>query len=993
VDPRGAATVLEQLRSKAPGYLTGFVPTFGGAGDTLFQVLAEFAGLVIERLNKAPDKDFLAFLDAMGVTLLPPRAARVPLVFSVAPSAPTDVLLPAGTEVAADLPPPLPSSLKAGQTVGPTATAAGPLIFATDEAVSLTRAKLSSVLSRLPEHVADHTASLSTGFSLFTGLSQVTHELYLGHDTLFELPVDATVTLVFATSTLHNLATNAVGLSLIWEYLTADGWIQFDPQLDKTRGLSTDGDVTLGKVCGPPLKKTAINGVQSFWIRARVFKPLPFPGSASPDVPLPQIDTIGARVAYTAGDLALEAASANGFKLDTSKDFQPFGAQPAVSSSFLFACDEAFKRSGVKCALELKLSAVGEVGKDANGHPKKLVIAWEYSIGPGVWGSLRVSDNTKNFTAQPAPSSEAITFSRPEDWQKTSIDGDSHWWIRARVASGDYGGPTTYGISGTTAKPQNVPTPPMLSTLKVSYTISTAFAPDHCMALNAFSFADYSEASRWGRQAFQPFQPTADRQGAVYFGFDRQPPVGLVSLYADIPNPGEIGSVGGTSLYTWEYRSSEGWSELAVHDETLGFQQSGMIQFIGPPDLIPDSGPAQALYWVRARHLTPADPTSQQINLLLLNAVWATQRRSVVGEIAGRSEGSAHLALTLQHAPVLGGEKVEIQEWRGSTREWESLFRTLPPDFQRKDLDARGNVTGLWVTWEERPHLYSSRPADRHYTLERTSGLLRFGNGVQGMVPPPGAPVAVSYEYGGGTSGNVPAGTVSQLHSGVPSVQAVSNPIPAGGGAGVEAETAVLVRGPEHLRNRDRAVSPEDYEWLAREASTEVAVARCLPETGPAGPGQPGWVTMVIAPWSDDPAPVPSVELMRQVREYLAQRAPAAMATQIRITRPSYVSVSVFTEVTISDAGQCAAVEEALRSALDAYLHPLKGGPNGTGWRFGQAVHLSQIATVIRGVAGVDFADATQLSSDGIIYGDFVPVPAERLPAPGRHLLKLRLDA
>ena len=52
VDQRNAASVLDQLRAKAPGYLPGFAPYPGGAGDALFQVLAEFAGLVIERLNE-----------------------------------------------------------------------------------------------------------------------------------------------------------------------------------------------------------------------------------------------------------------------------------------------------------------------------------------------------------------------------------------------------------------------------------------------------------------------------------------------------------------------------------------------------------------------------------------------------------------------------------------------------------------------------------------------------------------------------------------------------------------------------------------------------------------------------------------------------------------------------------------------------------------------------------------------------------------------------
>ena len=31
------------------------------------------------------------------------------------------------------------------------------------------------------------------------------------------------------------------------------------------------------------------------------------------------------------------------------------------------------------------------------------------------------------------------------------------------------------------------------------------------------------------------------------------------------------------------------------------------------------------------------------------------------------------------------------------------------------------------MTWEEVPYLYASGVNDRHYTLERTTGLVRFG--------------------------------------------------------------------------------------------------------------------------------------------------------------------------------------------------------------------------------------------------------------------------
>jgi hypothetical protein len=36
------------------------------------------------------------------------------------------------------------------------------------------------------------------------------------------------------------------------------------------------------------------------------------------------------------------------------------------------------------------------------------------------------------------------------------------------------------------------------------------------------------------------------------------------------------------SPFIWEYGAAQGWTELGVLDETLGFQRSGVVQFIGP---------------------------------------------------------------------------------------------------------------------------------------------------------------------------------------------------------------------------------------------------------------------------------------------------------------------------------------------------------------------------------------------------------------------------
>ena len=58
---------------------------FDDPGLMLALTYARLFELAIQRLNQVPEKNLLAFLDAMGVSLLPPAPARVPLTFALTP--------------------------------------------------------------------------------------------------------------------------------------------------------------------------------------------------------------------------------------------------------------------------------------------------------------------------------------------------------------------------------------------------------------------------------------------------------------------------------------------------------------------------------------------------------------------------------------------------------------------------------------------------------------------------------------------------------------------------------------------------------------------------------------------------------------------------------------------------------------------------------------------------------------------------------------------
>jgi hypothetical protein len=127
------------------------------------------------------------------------------------------------------------------------------------------------------------------------------------------------------------------------------------------------------------------------------------------------------------------------------------------------------------------------------------------------------------------------------------------------------------------------------------------------------------------------------------------------------------------------------------------------------------------------------------------------------------------------------------------------------------------------------------------------------------------------------------------------------------------------------------------------------------------------------------------------VRAYLRDRAPAAVANRIRVMGPQYLPVSVIAEIVPIRPEEASTVESALRRRLDDFLHPLRGGRDGRGWQVGQGVPLSQVAALIEGTPGVDFARAVSVRVEGAAYHDEVPGRPEQLIAPGDHELRVTL--
>src|SRR5215470_20079267 len=94
----------QQLVDEAKRYVQQRAPEWtdhnvSDPGVTLIETFAYMVDQLLYRLNRVPEKNYLAFLDLLGIQLFPPAAASAEVTFWLSAPQPEMVLLPAGTEV------------------------------------------------------------------------------------------------------------------------------------------------------------------------------------------------------------------------------------------------------------------------------------------------------------------------------------------------------------------------------------------------------------------------------------------------------------------------------------------------------------------------------------------------------------------------------------------------------------------------------------------------------------------------------------------------------------------------------------------------------------------------------------------------------------------------------------------------------------------------------------------------------------------------------
>lgn len=476
------------------------------------------------------------------------------------------------------------------------------------------------------------------------------------------------------------------------------------------------------------------------------------------------------------------------------------------------------------------------------------------------------------------------------------------------------------------------------------------------------------------------FRSPPDPADALLLGFSRPIARLVIDVAVTAIEARGVGVRPAEAPLVWEASVADGsWLPATVVSDTTG----GLNQVEGVVRLQVPAGTGAAvlgdrsLHWLRCR-VAPPDGKAEHAyvdspKLVELSVrcagvlVRASHGHVITDEQLGYSDGTPGQVFPLHHRPALA------------------------LDDDEETLEVRDPKTGEWERWERRDTLSASTPTDQHFRFDPVAGEVELGPAVRitggwrqyGEVPLPGAALRMrAYRYGGGSEGNVAAGTLVHLRDAVPGVQSVSNPAPASGGVDAETIEDARQHAARRLRTQNRAVTAGDYRALIERECPRVERVRVGAPV--AGQALPVYVLPALAGTTDGPLPAERMQASPAVLDEVATvlRRRCVVGTSVHVTPVRVRVVMAAVEVVVRSERRRAAAERAVAAELYRFINAYVGDRHGNGWDWGRSLYGGELAPIVRDVDVVDAVRFVRLYEVDPATG----VPAQQPSYDGVHL-------
>ncbi len=273
IDDRSYDDIIAEIRTRIARYTPEWQPVWSDVNDndpgiTMMQVFAWLSEILIYRLGKVPEHNYLKFLQLLGIELNPAEPAIAEIWFPVKASyTEAFVIVPARTQVSAQ-----------------SDNSSRPIIFETDQALTA----LTAVLDKVQAYdgfsyrdVSSDNDEAVSGYEPFGPLANADSALLLGFDysaAMPEIEFDLAVSVVDVNASNTDVScslpqtTVYASAELVWEYWQGSDWVEMSIRKDDSNAMVQSGHVKIKFPASEKMQQLVIGQVSEsrFWIRSRL---------------------------------------------------------------------------------------------------------------------------------------------------------------------------------------------------------------------------------------------------------------------------------------------------------------------------------------------------------------------------------------------------------------------------------------------------------------------------------------------------------------------------------------------------------------------------------------------------------------------------------------------------------------------------------------------------------------------------------------------------
>lgn len=628
----------------------------------------------------------------------------------------------------------------------------------------------------------------------------------------------------------------------------------------------------------------------------------------------------------------------NGLPCDSSY-FLPFGEEPSVYSEVYFGCGDVLNKKGadikVCFCLESRKTPYGNWDTEEmewNWIMKKVekkkeiifetsieTVLWEYYNGKG-WKCLFTERREGSIFSkgEQEDTFRSFHFRCPEDIEPTLINACETYYIRARILKVN----NPYKAKGYYLFP-------VISNMHFSYQyIQGSLYFNKMLLVNNIETKEFD-----GNRNL--FSQTGYDNHALYLGFKKAPigsPIRFLLTFEEY--------IEGAEKFDWEYFGSGKWKELNLIDETNHLTRTGIVTWNGREDFTKQRLFGEERFWIRIMdHADQYGENGKRKVRPILTGIYPNTTKAV--QMNGLETEYFTMDTYLENATytLLNKNIYHLDLW-------------VKEDKTENMKDSEHG----FIKWQQVADFADSNSSDRHFVLQQIEGIVLFGDGRKGKIPPASKieNIKMQYRFGGGEKTNLPIDSINKISVSLGFINRATNPLPFVGGQDIEDLENAIVRSAAAIRHQNRAVTARDFEMLALQACRDILAVRCICGRNGRGKEIPGMVTLVLLLKDIGGKQNQFPTVQKELFDFFRSKADSNLIKNnyLCIREPQFAKICVQTEVATKQFDQVSNVKEEIKEILKK-MFTSREGVNQKNFMIRRFPDESDIRNAIYGADGV----------------------------------------